>query len=314
MHIVREGKATELNVFIRGNVKKKGPLVKRRFLEALSAGEPKVFTRGSGRGELAACIADPNNPLTARVIVNRVWTENFGRPLVSTPSNFGALGAKPDHPQLLDDLAARFMKQGWSLKWLQRELVLSATYRQSSNNSAAEDEDNRWFARMNRRRLSVEAWRDAMIAASGRLAPKIGGRSMDPKDPKENRRTLYSYISRFDLNPLLATFDFPDPNAHSARRVETTTPLQKMFVLNNPFMAAQARAIAERLLRDVDGKGEAADSKRLKLVYLLLFSREPEKDEMQLVKSYLQAGSNHLARWQQVTHVLLASNEMLYID
>src|SRR5262249_6005494 len=172
LHLVREGTPTDLNVFVRGDVNVKGPSVPRHFLRVLCAGEPKPFRQGSGRLELADAITARENPLTARVIVNRVWGQFFGRPLVGTPSNFGALGDRPTHPELPDDLAGRFVDSGWSLKWLHREIALSATYRQSSRAEARQvgmDSENRLLGRMPRRRLSVEAWRDSILSVTGRL-------------------------------------------------------------------------------------------------------------------------------------------------
>ncbi len=314
MHIVREGKARDLNLFVRGDVKNKGPIVKRHFLSVLCEGKPKPFTKGSGRLELAERIASKDNPLTARVIVNRVWALNFGRPLVGTPSNFGKLGQRPTHPKLLDDLAVRFMENGWSLKWLQKEIVLSATYRQSSNANPKvlkADAANELLGRMNRRRLPVESWRDAMLSVCGKLERKIGGESMDPQNPKEARRTLYSKVSRLDLNPMLATFDFPDPNAHSAQRAKTTTPLQKMFVLNSPFMVQRADELAARLMKAVPGQTSKDIEDRVKLAYQLLYAREPSEQELRLGVRFVQHDEE---RWKQYSHVLLASNEMLYID
>ncbi len=253
MHIVREGKPQNLPVYIRGNVENVGPEVPRRFLRVLADDSEQEFTDGSGRRQLAEAIADRDNPLTARVIVNRVWAMNFGRPLVATTSNFGMLGAAPTHPELLDDLAVRFMDNGWSLKWLQRELVMSAAYQQSSRSDPTTlqaDPENRLLARMNRRRLSIEAYRDAVLAAAGQLDHTLGGSSIDPADPEATRRTLYSEISRLELNPMLALFDYPDPNLHSDGRAQTTTPLQKLFVLNSPFMTRQASRLADRLLQE----------------------------------------------------------------
>ena len=156
VHIVREGKTQDLHVMVRGDVSNKGPLVKRGFLTVISD-QPICFQQGSGRSDLAEAIVDRSNPLTARVMVNRVWRQLIGRPLVSTPSNFGALGEEPTHPRLLDDLAARFMDNGWSLKWLQREIVLSSTYGQSSHidpRKSAVDPENRWLWRIPRRRYA----------------------------------------------------------------------------------------------------------------------------------------------------------------
>ena len=157
--------------------------------------QPTEFSNGSGRGELADAIVDRSNPLTARVIVNRVWQQLIGRPLVGTPSNFGTLGDSPSHPELLDDLAVRFMDNGWSLKWLQREIVLSSTYAQSSHVDPEKsniDPENRLLWRMPRRRLSVEAYRDAALFVSGRLKQGIGGPSLQPDAPDSQRRTVYS--------------------------------------------------------------------------------------------------------------------------
>jgi hypothetical protein len=326
MHVVREGKPTDLNVFVRGDVGNPGRVVPRRFPRVLCEGEPKPFRQGSGRRELAEAIASPHNPLTARVIVNRVWGQNFGRPLVGTPSNFGVLGEPPTHPELLDDLAARFMEAGWSLKWLQREIVLTAAYRQGSQSltptlspagteqgegARATDPENRLLGRMNRRRLSVEGWRDALLAASGRLERSIGGPSLDPQDSKGRRRTVYSAISRLGLNRMLALFDFPDPNVHAACRFETTTPLQKLFVMNSPFVTSQAARLADRLRTDVPTEDDRA---RIDRAYALLYARRPTTTEMQLGLTFLAAGEDRAARWQQYAHVLLAANEMLFLD
>lgn len=312
LHVVREGKPGDLTVFVRGDVETKGPAVPRHFLRVLCAGEPQPFRLGSGRLELAGAITSRDNPLTARVIVNRVWGQLFGRGLVGTPSNFGALGERPSHPELLDDLAVRFMDAGWSLKWLQREIVLSAAYRQSSQADAAQrasDPENRLLGRMSRRRLSVEAWRDALLAA-GRLDDRLGGPSTDPADPQNRRRTVYSRISRLSINPLLALFDFPDPNLHADRRVETTTPLQKLFVMNNPFMVRQAEALAHRLTAEV-GDDPHEFTRR---AYVLLYARPASDAELRLGTEFLRAGVDKSARRRQYAHVLLAANEMLYLD
>ncbi len=315
MHIVREAKPQDLPVFVRGDVNAKGPIVQRRFLAALSPGEPVTFHSGSGRLELARTVTSRDNPLTARVIVNRVWALHFGRPLVATPSNFGHLGDRPSHPQLLDDLAVRFMRRGWSLKWLQREILLSATYRQSSQASDATrtaDPDNLLLGRTARRRLSVEAWRDAVLAVCGRLESTLGGKSIEPEDPEQRRRTVYSEVSRLELNRMLVTFDFPDPNAHAAQRSETTTPLQKLFVLNSPFMIAQADALAQRLLT-ADALQKTHD--RIHHVYELLLSRPPTAAELVLGVEFVEADAEATEdRWRQYAQVLLASNEMLILD
>jgi hypothetical protein len=317
LHIVRDAKPRDLNVFIRGDVKNQGPVVERHFLRVLSSEAPPALKEqddGSGRLALAEAIVDPRNPLTARVLVNRVWTQFFGRGLVTTPSNFGALGERPSHPELLDDLAVRFIENGWSLKWLMREIVLSSTYGQSSRIDAAKeaaDPANVLLSRMPRRRLSIEAWRDAVLAASGRLKSRVGGPSIVPDDPEETRRTLYSRVSRLELNHMLAMFDFPDPNVHSERRSETVTPLQKLFVLNSPFMVRQAEAFVERLRHDAGDD----DAQRIERAYSLLMGRRPSDRERELGLAFIGADDkNHAARWSQYAQVLLASNEVLMLD
>lgn len=313
LHIIRDAKPTDLNVHIRGDVTRKGALVNRRFLSVLSDSESQHFETGSGRRELADAIADRRNPLTARVFVNRVWSLLIGRPLVGTPSNFGALGQRPTHPELLDDLAARFMDNGWSIKSLHREIVLSSMYRQSSDADGAKqsiDPSNRMLSHMNRRRLDIEQWRDAVLLAAGRLSPSLNGPSIEPEKPEETRRTLYARISRLELNPLLARFDFPDPNAHSDRRVLTTTPLQKLFVLNSPFMLAQAESFVGRLM--IEGTSTAD---RVQRAYALIFNRPATEVELKLGVVFVDENAGDApARWIQYAQVLLASNELLMLD
>jgi hypothetical protein len=309
LHVVRDGEPTDLTVFIRGNVQSLGPKTHRGFLTILSQDAPEQFQSGSGRLELAEAITRPQNPLTARVFVNRVWGQLMGEPLVGTPSNLGALGDPPSHPELLDDLAVRFMENAWSIKWLVRELVTSATYRQSSTSSARQrqiDPSNRWLSRMHRKRLTVEAWRDSLLTVAGRLATTIGGPSMDPDNPDSTRRTLYASVSRFQLNPMLNLYDFPDANIHADRRVTTTTPLQKLFVLNHPFIIRQAEAAVARLgeqrLHDPDGT--------ITTLYLRMFAREPFEDERQLAREFVTSRD----AWVEYVHALMASNELLFVD
>ena len=311
LHIVEDDKPTDLAVFIRGNVERPGPTAHRRFLKVLSADEPANFRQGSGRLEVADAIVDPNNPLTARVIVNRLWAHTIGQPLVNSPSNFGVFGDTPTHPELLDDLAVRFVKGGWSIKSLVREIVLSATYRQSVHNPkpAAADPANMLLWRANRRRLQIEQWRDALLAVSGTLETG-GGPSQDVDAVANHKRTLYSRISRLKLNDLLRLFDYPDANVHAEKRSVTTTPLQKLFVLNNPLMLEQARLFAERVRKDA-GENEAD---RVRRAYMLLYARQPEPAELQLGLSYLARPATTLSRWEQYAQVLLASNELLYLD
>src|SRR2546422_3637538 len=182
-------------------------------------------------------------------MVNRLWGLFFGRPLVRTPSNFGHSGMLPTHPELLDDLAVRFMEHGWSVKALAHEIVMSSTYRQSSratSRQSSADTANELLGRMNLRRLSIEQWRDAVLFVTGELEAG-GGKSLELDDPANRRRTVYARISRLKLNDLLMQFDYPDANVHAEKRSVTTTALQKLFVLNSPFMLSQAKALAARL-------------------------------------------------------------------
>jgi hypothetical protein len=339
LHVVEEGEPKDLNIFLRGSVDRKGPVAERRFLRVLSEGEPETFKQGSGRRELAAALADTHNPLTARVMVNRLWGWFFGRPLVSTPSNFGHSGDRPTHPELLDDLAVRFTKQGWSVKTLVREFVLSSTYRQGSGveslnrsnvkseregprrvpfndstiqrfNGPAADPANELFWRMNRRRLTIEQWRDAILFVSGELSPE-NGKSLELDDAENFRRTVYARISRLKLNDLLMQWDYPDANVHAEKRSATTTPMQKLFVLNSPFMIARASALAARVKRETSGN-EAA---RIKRAYQLVFGRAPDRAERAAASEFLRKrDEGPMKRWEQFAQVLLASNEMLYVD
>jgi hypothetical protein len=316
MHIVRDGEPTDLNIFIRGSVENKGPLVPRHFLRVLCQSEAQPFASGSGRRQLAEAITDPANPLTARVIVNRLWGLYFGRPLAATASNFGSLGEPPTHPELLDHLTLRFLEDNWSVKTLTRQLVLSATYAQGSGfgvqGFGSADPENKLLGHFTRRRLTVEQWRDSILAATGRLDESLGGKSIDPQQPTERRRTIYSRASRLELNKLLAMFDYPDPNVHADRRVETTTPLQKMFVLNSSFMVEEAAALAERLQSEVPDSAFAAKYQRVDYAYRLLYGRPATDEEMKLGLRFLASGSSD--RWKEYGHVLLAANELLYVD
>jgi len=313
MHVVEEGETKDLNVFIRGNVQSKGPVAERRFLRVLSEGEPVAFKDGSGRKELAEAIASSRNPLTARVMVNRLWAVFFGQPLVPTPSNFGHSGQPPTYPELLDDLAARFPPNGWSVKGLVRQIVLSSAYRQSSRDYAEQarlDAANELFWRMNRRRLSVEQWRDTVLFVSGDME-WAGGESLELDDPKNVRRTVYARVSRLKLNDLLMHFDYPDANVHAEKRAVTTTPMQKLFMLNSSFMLGRAGSLAARLTMDP----KESDKSRIERAYRLLFGREPEKAELKLALEFLrQPGPRTMTRWEQYAQVLLTSNEMLYVD
>jgi hypothetical protein len=310
----RTGEGQDVAVQMRGNPTTLGPVAPRRFLAVLAA-EPRQFTQGSGRLELAQAIFRDAAPLAARVMVNRVWQHHFGRGIVETPSNFGTQGARPSHRELLNDLAARFIESGWSLKWLHREIVLSATYQQASqvDGAANVDPDNRLFGRTSRRRLEVEPWRDAMLGAAGTLDRRVGGADVELNDATNNRRTLYGTVRRRELADLLRLYDCPDATAHLPARIDTTTPLQQLYVLNSEFIGRQAVAMAARVRDEHPGNLPA----QVRRAYALLFGRGPSERELTLAEWFLApAGTDEPAfdRWQQYVEVLLASNELMFLD
>jgi hypothetical protein len=304
-------------------------------MSVLSPAEPTPFQKGSGRLELANAIVTDAAPLVARVIVNRIWAAHFGRGLVTTPSNFGTQGEKPSHPELLDDLAARFVQHGWSLKWLHRELVLSATYRQGSTaegsrlsvegeaassalplppSALKQDPDNIWLARMTVRKLDVEAWRDAMLVATGELDRSLGGDDRELSDVAHRRRTIYGTIKRRELSDILRLHDFPDPVSHSGSRTPTTTPVQQLFVLNSSLMQSRAEALSRR----VRTESPTDVAEQVRLAHRLLFTRAPTTEETNLGVEFLKAsiaeGSTSELAWRQYAQALLASNEFQFIE
>ncbi len=316
-HGLAEAGSTDMKVMLRGNPAKLGEVAPRRFLKIIAGDEPAKFTQGSGRLELANAIASKDNPLTARVMVNRVWQYHFGRAIVGSPSNFGELGDRPTHPELLEYLAVRFMDNGWSFKKLHREIMLSAVYQlaaERDEKNFGKDGDNQWFWRMNRRRLDVESWRDAMLAASGKLDAKLGGPTTNLSAVDNVRRTVYAKISRHDLNPLLRLFDFPDANITSERRSETTVPQQQLFVLNSPFVIETSKAFAARVQKE-----GATDAERLQRAFAVAYGRPASGDESQVFLTFLggkdeQPTENRLTRWERVAQILIAGNEFMYVD
>lgn len=321
-HTIADAAPANMNVFLRGNPAQPGEVAPRRFLRVIAGDDAAKFSDGSGRRELAEAIADPQNPLTARVMVNRLWQHHFGRGIVATPSNFGLLGERPSHPELLDYLAIRFVESGWSMKAMHREMMLSAAYQMSSRHdeaNAARDPDNRRWWRMPRVRLDIEAWRDAMLAVSGRLDPTLGGAANGAiDDVNSTRRTFYGKVSRHELNGLLRLFDFPDANITADVRTETTVPQQQLFALNSPFVAEQARSFAKRLQRELNNADDAA---RVRQAFLLAYGRPAEEDEVRPAVAFLatsdstdDAAQNKLTRWERLTQALLAGNEFLYVD
>ena len=310
---VLTGAGTAMKVFIRGNPLKFGDLAPKGFLQIL--GETTAPAKDFTRLDLADSIASKTNPLTARVIVNRIWQAHFGRGLVSTPSNFGKLGGPPSHPELLDTLAVGFMEHGWSLKWLHRQIVLSATYQLSSANdpaNAAIDGDNTYLWKSTRHRLDIEQWRDGLLSVAGHLDPTAGGPTYNLADASNKRRTVYAKISRHELDGLLRLFDFPDANVTADKRTSTTVPQQQLFALNSEFMTIQAKAFTARI-----EKAASTDTERVKAAYRIAYQRAPSDKELSLGVAFASAKANSadkLTRWQQYAQILLASNELMYVD
>jgi hypothetical protein len=300
----KPAEARDLPVFLHGNVDTPGEAAPRRFPRVLAKTPDAHFKRGSGRLELAEGIFGDAAPLAARVLVNRVWAWHFGQPLVGTPSDFGAQGEAPSHPELLEDLSARFLAHGWSLKWLHREIMLSAAYRQSSNPAAAGenvDPSNRLLWRMNPRRLDVEAFRDSILRASGSLHETLYGPSADLDTPGNMRRTIYAKVSRARLHTVFSLYDLPDPSQHSPARDVTVTPLQQLFVLNSAFLGEQAAILASQV------EHEANDTAKVRDLYRRTLARDPDAEELDLALSYLRESS--LA---QLAQGLLATNEFIF--
>lgn len=315
-------------IFRRGQPGNRGDKVPRRFpqvLEHVDGGKP--FANGSGRLELANAIASTKNPLTARVIVNRVWQHQFGQGLVRTASDFGTRGETPTHPELLDYLAAELMSDGWSIKRLQRRMMLSATWQQASGfrqDAHGIDPENRLLWRMPRRRMEFEPLRDRLLTAAGRLDLSIGGRSvMIHQDAV--RRGLYAYVDREDMPGLLASFDLPSPDASQAIRTQTTVPQQALFLLNAKFVIEQAQSLAKRTSEQTD----ATD--RIKSLYQIALSRQPDAVELETATEFVNAPpiatgeessveasetieTKPIDPWTQLAQVLLLCNEFAFVD
>ena len=301
-------KPKNLRVRIRGSQENLGEEAPRQFLTVLCDGEPKPFSGGAGRLDLAKAVADPANPLTARVAANRVWMYHFGRALVGTPGNFGRLGEKPSHPELLDYLAARLIEQGWSLKALHKEIMLSATYSLGTKVSAANetiDADNKLYWRANRRRLDVEPLRDTLLFVSGELDEKSRGEAKALTDAENKRRTIYGFVSRRSLDRTLGLFDFPNPMTVSDQRIQTATPLQQLFFLNSSFAQDRARGLAARVEQAGDNRA------RIRKAYSILFQRSPNPEELKLGLQYLASSKD---AWPRYAQALVGSNELVFVE
>ena len=335
---VWEGKEIgNAKVLLRGDPKNIGPEVPRRFLEVLGGQALPSDAKGSGRLELADWIVDPRNPLAPRVMVNRIWQYHFGRGLVQTPNDFGVRGMAPTHPELLDFLAKRFVESGWSVKAMHRLICLSRTYRLSSSGlpgQAKIDPNNDGLWKFSRRRLEAEAVRDAMLAVSGALDRAPGGPHPFPPQStwgytqhrqfmdvyETDRRSVYVMTQRIKKHPFFGIFDGPDTNATTASRVSSTTPLQSLFMMNDPFVHEQARKFSARLTA-----ARPDDAKRIELAYLLAFGRPPASGEREAGLAYLAQvraklgggiaeGPKTAQAWESYARVLLRLNEFITVD
>ncbi|MBX3439711.1 MAG: PSD1 domain-containing protein, partial [Planctomycetaceae bacterium] len=282
--LVDRKRPSEPRIMLRGNPLRQGADVPRQFLSVIAGEDRQPFGQGSGRFELAASIIDPTNPLTARVMANRVWMHHFGEGLVPTPSDFGTRAEEPSHPELLDWLASRFIESGWSLKTLHRLMLNSAAFRQSSFGpedaalraaATRQDPANRLLWRMNEHRLTFEEFRDTLLAASGRLDVRVGGKPADMfTAPYPVRRTVYGRVDRQFFPSILRMFDFANPDLHTPERPETTVPQQALFLMNHPLVLEQARSLAA-LTNEV-----ASDEEKVTILFERLFQRTPSAVEV----------------------------------
>jgi mono/diheme cytochrome c family protein len=307
LHAVKDGdKPADIPVALRGDPKTPGEMAPRRFLQALCDDEPARFTEGSGRAQLAEAVI--RHPLTARVIVNRVWQHHFGKGIVRTPSNFGRMGERPTHPELLDQLAARFIAGGWSLKKLQREIVLSETYGRATAASGDADPDNKLLGHFPLlHRLDMEAIRDSVLAVTGQLDLKAGGPPAEITD-ENKRRSVYLTVSRTRLDPAMALFDFPDANNTTDERAVTAGPLQGLYWLNSAFVTRQAGVLVERLAKEAGASNEA----RIQRAYALLYGRPADASEVKIGVEYVtSAGAN---AWPKYLQALLGSSEFSSVN
>lgn len=300
----------DVPLHVAGRYDALGPTVPRRLPEFFCGTDQGAIVDGSGRRELATWVVDPANPLTARVIVNRVWQQLMGRGLVRTPNNFGLLGEQPTHPELLDWLTRRFIDDGWSIKQLVRTIVGSRTFQQAARDPLPVDPDNRWLAVFRPRRLRAEEIRDAMLVATGRLDPTLGGSAT--QDLHRPRRSLYIQTVRADRRNFSTLFNAADPEQCVGRRDVSTIAPQALFFLNNDFVHQQASNLARQIARAAPDN----DRDRIERAYLVLFGREPAAAEVDIGLEMLAAARRRDVNtaWAEYAHVLLCTNEFCYVD
>ncbi|MEC9009051.1 MAG: PSD1 and planctomycete cytochrome C domain-containing protein [Planctomycetota bacterium] len=326
---VNDGTGADLEIFLRGNHLTRGPRVPRRF-PRIAAGfsQQPLAGPGSGRLELARWVGSDRNPLSARVLVNRIWQAHFGHGLVRSPDNFGHLGQRPDNQPLLDWLSLRFVADGWSIKQLHRRIMNSDAYRMSTiadaetrRKAGLSDPDNRLLWKMNRRRMHAEVLRDSLLALSGQLDETMGGQPIDARafdnlssKPRSTfgfdapRRSVYLPVLRSAIYEVFQAFDFPDPAVPSGRRDETTVAPQALFLMNGRLVTEATRAMAVAL------QTEPTDTDRLARAYHLTLGRPPRQDEQRAWRTFLAGFDEPLSAWQSVCRVLVSSNEFVYIQ
>lgn len=308
----------DVRLNVRGNPHSLGPVIQRGFLTVLSPVDAQPFSDGSGRLQLANDIA--YHPLAARVIVNRIWEWHFGTGIVNTPDNFGIMGDQPSNPELLEWLSSQFVAHGRSIKWLQREIMLSAVYQESAEASPeAENKDaaNRLYSHFNRQRLDAEELRDSLLTAAGDLDMKNTSGPSEPFGSTNLRRTVFCKVSRFQLNNYFLIFDFPNPSFTAEQRFSSNVPLQQLYLMNNAFVYDQASVLADRV------HSLPTEEERITQAYEYVYERKPTPEEMQLGEKFLSTtpekpgyavADKPITAWREYAHVLLSSNEFQFVN
>ncbi|MBT5845608.1 MAG: DUF1553 domain-containing protein [Verrucomicrobiales bacterium] len=313
-------KPGDIQIAIRGNVHNAGPKTPRRFIQVLNQGPlPKIAPKASGRMELANWMASAEHPLTARVFVNRVWHHLFGKGLVASVDNFGHMGQLPTNQALLDHLALRFVKEGWSVKELIRGIVLSRVYQLSSETGAQAkvDVENKLHWRQNRRRLQAEAIRDSILSVSGKLNTTMGGATIKTGTTTEydykfgdSRRSLYTPVYRNTPLEILAVFDFADPNLVVGERTTSSVPTQALYLMNNPFVRTQSEAAAKRLLTEELIDNDA----RIENAYRRTLGRNPTSSEREILLKFLGQEKDGAKAWGTIFHSLFGSLDFRFLN
>ena len=347
MILMDDPKPKDYPVLLRGETDNPGPVVPRQFLAILSPPTRIPFRDGSGRLELAIGVASPNNPLTARVIMNRIWLHHFGEGIVTTPDDFGNQSAPPSHPELLDYLASRFIEGGWSIKKMHRLIMLSSVYQETCDDNprfAQIDPENRLLWRANIRRMDFEEIRDSLLALGGNLDETMGGKPVNLGSyPYSTRRTIYGFIDRRNLPEVYNQFDFANPDVETGKRYETIVPQQSLFLMNSPLVIEQAKNLVAR----ADFQALTSNEDRVKLLYELIYQRDPKPVEVELGVNFvaqspegetvpnifvpknmnpirakrlegsfasIPADRQPLTPWEKYAHALLQANEAIFVN